>query len=318
MLIAQNGPVAGRRLAEAWQDRFPEHYKGYTTVASAAYDIACFARLSEGEHHVVGIQALDEFTRVCLYKRGEKVLLSQAMPMLEDLGLKVSEELSTRLSGEEDEVWVQEFRVLGPVGRAARRRVARRGGRGGDRGRLARRRGERLAEPARRDRRPGPPPARGAAGVPQVPPAGRLALHRGLPERGAGGQLRGDREARALLRGPLRPVARARRGRRARAARGDPRRPRGRRLARPRPDPAQPALADRRDAADVGVPRGRARRWRSSCARPTCRRCRSPPRSTRSTSTGPGWRASTCAAGGSRAAASAGATGWTTAPRSTG
>src|SRR5688500_9219551 len=38
------------------------------------------------------------------------------MPMLEDLGLRVLEELSTRLTGEEDEVWVQEYRVLGPDG----------------------------------------------------------------------------------------------------------------------------------------------------------------------------------------------------------
>ena len=116
LLVSQHGPIAGRRLAEAWQDRFPGHYKGYTAVKSAAYDIACFARLTEGEHHVVGIQALEEQTRICLYKQGEKVQLSQAMPMLEDLGLHVSEELSTKLEGEEDEVWVQEFRVLGPDG----------------------------------------------------------------------------------------------------------------------------------------------------------------------------------------------------------
>src|SRR5204862_3114354 len=32
------------------------------------------------------------------------------------VGLRVIEELSTRLRGEEDEVWVQEFRVLGPGG----------------------------------------------------------------------------------------------------------------------------------------------------------------------------------------------------------
>src|SRR5688500_13743814 len=36
------------------------------------------------------------------------------MPMLEDLGLRVIEELSTRLLGDEEEIWVQEFRVLGP------------------------------------------------------------------------------------------------------------------------------------------------------------------------------------------------------------
>jgi len=113
-LVALAGAVAGRRMAEAWLHRFPAHYKGYTSVASAAHDISCFARLTAGERHVVSLQPLDGQTRVCLYKQGAKVELSQAMPMLEDLGLRVIEELSTRLLGDEHEVWVQEFRVLGP------------------------------------------------------------------------------------------------------------------------------------------------------------------------------------------------------------
>ena len=116
LLVARHGPVAGRRLAVAWLDRFPSHYKGYTSVDSAAHDIACFGRLAGGEGHVVSLQPLGEQSRLCLYKEGEKVELSEAMPMLEDLGLRVLEELSTRLTGEEDEVWVQEYRVLGPDG----------------------------------------------------------------------------------------------------------------------------------------------------------------------------------------------------------
>ena len=52
-------------------------------------------------------------TRVALYKRGAKIELSRVMPMLEDLGLRVIEEISTRLRGPK-ETWVQEFRVLGP------------------------------------------------------------------------------------------------------------------------------------------------------------------------------------------------------------
>src|SRR3954453_5175299 len=116
LLIERNGAVAGRRLAEAWLHRFPDHYKGYTSVESAAHDIACFGRLAAGGGHVVSLQPLGEQTRVCLYKLGDKVELSEAMPMLEHLGLRVLEELSTRLTGDEDEVWVQEFRVLGPDG----------------------------------------------------------------------------------------------------------------------------------------------------------------------------------------------------------
>ena len=105
----------GRALARTWASRFPEHYKGYTTPELAAIDVACFARLDDGESFVVSLHPIGDArpSRVALYKRGGKIELSRAMPMLEDLGLRVIEEISTRLRGPQ-EMWVQEFRVLGP------------------------------------------------------------------------------------------------------------------------------------------------------------------------------------------------------------
>ena len=127
-----------------------------------------------------------------------------------------------------------------------------------------------------------------------------------------------DREARAPVRAALRPRARARRGGRGDAARGDPRRPRRGRVARPRPHPAQPARADRGDAAHQRLP-PRARRDGVQAAlrrRPGDPAARAAVRDLRLL--GRRWRASTCAAAGSRAAASAGRTARTTAPRSSG
>jgi glutamate dehydrogenase len=117
VLCERHGSVGGRVLAEGWAHHFPDHYKGYTHPALAAHDIACFERLQAGEAFVVSLQVIPraEETRVALYKRGAKVELSQAMPMLEDLGLRVMEEIATRLV-EVDETWVQEFRVLGADG----------------------------------------------------------------------------------------------------------------------------------------------------------------------------------------------------------
>jgi glutamate dehydrogenase len=102
-------------LFHTWAPCFPEHYKGYTTPQLAAIDIACFARLDADESFVVSLHALGEGrpTRIALYKRDAKIELSRAMPMLEDLGLRVIEEISTRLLVD-DGMWVQEFRVLGP------------------------------------------------------------------------------------------------------------------------------------------------------------------------------------------------------------
>ena len=145
-------------------------------------------------------------------------------------------------------------------GRAAARPRRRGRARGrGDRGGLPRCCRVRPAQPAGDHGRPGPQPGRHPARLPQVPPADRLALHRGLPERRAGGQLADHGQARALLRAALRPRHRDRRGRRAGAARRDPRRPRGGRLDRPRSHPAQPARRGRRHAAHERL-QGRPRR----------------------------------------------------------
>ncbi len=113
-LAAVLGP-AHRALAASWGPRFPDHYKGYTTPDLAAIDVGCFERLGSDESLVVSLHPIADArpTRVALYKRGAKIELSRVMPMLEDLGLRVIEEISTRLVGD-DEMWVQEFRVLGP------------------------------------------------------------------------------------------------------------------------------------------------------------------------------------------------------------
>jgi glutamate dehydrogenase len=105
----------GRTLARTWASRFPDHYKGYTKPELAAVDVDCFTRLAADESFVVSLHPIADArpTRVALYKRGGKIELSRAMPMLEDLGLRVIEEISTRLRGPK-EMWVQEFRVLGP------------------------------------------------------------------------------------------------------------------------------------------------------------------------------------------------------------
>jgi glutamate dehydrogenase len=118
VLVERHGPARGRALAEAWLAHFPDHYQGYTELGLAAHDVACLDRLASGESLVVSLQpvAAGTQTRVALYKRGAKVELSTAMPMLEDLGLRVVEEIATRLVDSEDETWVQEFRVLGPDG----------------------------------------------------------------------------------------------------------------------------------------------------------------------------------------------------------
>ena len=114
-LAEQHGAAHGRLLWSIWGGFLPEHYKGYTAPATAATDIALLERLVEKGPFLVSLQPLKGHTRVALYVRGPKVELGDALPMLEDLGLRVIEEISTRLTGD-NEAWIQEFRVLGPDG----------------------------------------------------------------------------------------------------------------------------------------------------------------------------------------------------------
>ncbi|MDQ4041477.1 MAG: NAD-glutamate dehydrogenase, partial [Actinomycetota bacterium] len=117
-LVARHGERGGV-LAARWAPRLPESYKAAVDPDAAAEDIGCFERLfTSGQTFLVGLRNERDLTRIGLYRVGSKIELSQAMPMLEHLGLRVIEERPTRLVGERGETWVQDFGVLGPTDRA--------------------------------------------------------------------------------------------------------------------------------------------------------------------------------------------------------
>src|SRR5215218_2031049 len=114
-LVDRYGPSRGRELAARWARRFPEYYRASVDPSLVVADVACFERLeTDGEPFVVGLQNEANRTRVALYKTGGKVELGEAMPTLEDLGLRVVEEVPRRLLGGDGDTWVQDFGVLGP------------------------------------------------------------------------------------------------------------------------------------------------------------------------------------------------------------
>jgi glutamate dehydrogenase len=118
-LMHRHGPERGRMLAARWLKRLPESYRAAVEPLTAAQDVERFEALATGRtDFLVGLQ--DERgsgpthprrTRVAFYRRGPKVELSQATPMLEHLGLRVIEEIPARLHGD-DELWIQAFGVL--------------------------------------------------------------------------------------------------------------------------------------------------------------------------------------------------------------
>jgi glutamate dehydrogenase len=116
-LVARHGEERGRMLAKRWTGRMPESYKAAVDPSEAADDIIRFERLfTGGEAFHVGLRnEPDGLTRIGMYRVGDKVELSQAMPTLEHLGLRVVEERPTRLLGGDGTLWLQDFGVLGPT-----------------------------------------------------------------------------------------------------------------------------------------------------------------------------------------------------------
>src|SRR3954470_7488155 len=117
-LVGAAGAERGRMLAARWLKRLPESYRAAVEPQIAAADVQRFEALATGRaDFLVGLQGERgadgaRRTRVAFYRRGPKIELSQATPMLEHLGLRVIEEVPARLHGDE-ELWVQAFGVLG-------------------------------------------------------------------------------------------------------------------------------------------------------------------------------------------------------------
>jgi glutamate dehydrogenase len=122
-LIGAFGSERGPALFDRWGACFPEAYRSSNSVATAVKDVENLDRLERGdEAFVVGISNLESgdetLTRVRLYKVGGKIRLSDFVPILEALGLRVVEEVPTHLLGEpEDERFIHDFGVVDPDGR---------------------------------------------------------------------------------------------------------------------------------------------------------------------------------------------------------
>jgi glutamate dehydrogenase len=117
-LVEVHGPERGRVLFERWAPRFPDYYKTSYDVEVAAFDVKRFEALEErDEAFLVGLtnvtDAGETLTRVRLYKVGGKIQLSDFVPTLEALGLRVVEEVPTSLVGVPDGRFLHDFGVLG-------------------------------------------------------------------------------------------------------------------------------------------------------------------------------------------------------------
>jgi glutamate dehydrogenase len=121
-LVAKLGAGRGHELARRYAARFPDYYKSATGIYQATFDVEQFERLGPDRPYVVALQnevgTVEPLTRLKLYKTGGKAPLTDLLPLLEQLGLTVVEEVPTRLVGAgEDGRYLHDFGVLGPAGR---------------------------------------------------------------------------------------------------------------------------------------------------------------------------------------------------------
>ncbi|NND02469.1 MAG: NAD-glutamate dehydrogenase, partial [Acidimicrobiia bacterium] len=120
-LVARHGRELGRALIEEWAGRFPNYYRTSTPLHIAVGDIAMLDELSRTApgNPVVGLQNEESgdipLTRLGVYRAEGKLELSAIMPTLEALGLRVVEEVPTRLAGNLD-VFIHDFGVLDTAG----------------------------------------------------------------------------------------------------------------------------------------------------------------------------------------------------------
>jgi glutamate dehydrogenase len=122
-LLAAFGPEIGRALVEEWAGRFPAYYRSSTPLNIAVEDVG---RLDEMMQSVTGrpvVGLLNErsdsegLTRLAVYLADGKLELSTIMPVLEDLGLRVVEEVPTRLRSGSREMFIHDFGVRDSSGR---------------------------------------------------------------------------------------------------------------------------------------------------------------------------------------------------------
>ncbi len=117
IIISRFGQDRGRQLAEKWVDRFPEYYTTSVPPDLTPGDILRLDELSEDRRVVVGLQNEpgpgEQLTRVAIYRLEGKRPLSDLMPILEDLGLYVIEEIPVRLMGGNQTTFIHDFGVLG-------------------------------------------------------------------------------------------------------------------------------------------------------------------------------------------------------------
>ena len=123
VLASRLGDAEAKRLIEAHGARFPGYYQTSTPLPEVATAVANIDRLLGSDASLAvnvynEIDSDERLTRVAVYSKEGKRDLSAMLPLVEDLGLTVVEEVPTRIKDGREDLYLHDFGVRGPDGAA--------------------------------------------------------------------------------------------------------------------------------------------------------------------------------------------------------
>ncbi|MBZ0115323.1 MAG: NAD-glutamate dehydrogenase, partial [Thermoanaerobaculia bacterium] len=121
-LMARHGEEEGLALARHFTDSFPSSYREFYPAKAAVPDIRMLEELSEGDRNLEvrlyrppGIGG--DGMRLKLYRCDRHLALSEALPILENLGVRVESEVPFKVRGSQGKsVWIHDFELRSPDG----------------------------------------------------------------------------------------------------------------------------------------------------------------------------------------------------------
>ncbi len=121
-LVNRHGETEGLKLAAAWARALPAGYIQSVSPQAAATDVEHLAALAAGAGddalRLSLRRAADAGLRLNLYRKDNGIPLSDALPLMENMGLRVLSEQPYNLQTEDGAFCIQEFEVASSVGGA--------------------------------------------------------------------------------------------------------------------------------------------------------------------------------------------------------
>lgn len=114
-LKGQYGEEQGNALLKTYQSAFPVGYQEESSAALAVRDIDAVEKLSQEQTLELDLYRIPgdapNILRLRVYQRDDPIPLSDILPMLENMGLRVLSERPHRLRLENHKVWIHDFRM---------------------------------------------------------------------------------------------------------------------------------------------------------------------------------------------------------------